>query len=207
MTKPKPPEDVIVASGQTVTVEIPSTGHAYTLRAPTFGEAGQLAARSMVGAIPSDAIFAEALRTAIAASALPDSVKEAHLAAIDAHEAAQDHLDSLFTAHGGDRTAWDADARREIAEAQRALFGAQRARQKAEWAMRDTPALLDLRRHQMDTRQRESVDLVALCVVSVNGKFTDLTDADVLALPAIDAATIVERASALMRPTPAAEKN
>lgn len=203
----KPADDVVVANGQTITVDIPDTGRSYTLRAPTFGEAGQLAARAVIAAIPSDAIFAEALRKAIEGSDMPDDTKAAHLAAINAHEDAQDHLDSLFTAHGGDRAAWDADTKREIAEAQRALFAAQRARQKAEWAMKDAPALADLRRHQMDARQREQIDLVALCVVSVGGTLRNLTIDDVKNLPAGDALTIADRAGALVRPTPSAEKN
>lgn len=207
MTSKKPADDVVVATAQPIAVVVPETGHTYVLRAPTFGEVGQLAARQVTAASPSDAVFAEELRRAIEASDLTDEAKRAHLAAIDAHEAAQDHLDSLFTAHGNDRTSWDAEARREIAEAQRTHLAARRAREKAEWSMRDAAPLIELRRHQLNAGQREQQALVALCVESVNGELRQLKPDDVLALPAIDAMTVAARAAALSRPSPAAEKN
>lgn len=205
MTKKQPPPDVIVGAGQTVTVE--SSGRTYVLRAPTFGEAGQLTARSVAAVQPSDAIFAEALRDAVRAAPLPEKVRAAHLAAIDEHEAAHDALEGLFMANGLDRTAWDADVRREMAAAQRALLTAQRARQKAEWAVRESPDVVALRQGQIAGRQAEQAELVALCVVSVGKEMVTLTADDVRAMPASDALAIADRAAALVRPTPAAEKN
>jgi hypothetical protein len=202
----KPADPVVAAAGTTVTVTAPDTGRIYTLRAPSFGEVGEMTARALTAAMPSDAIFAEQLRRVIEAE-VPQAEREAMLAAVDAHEEAQDHLDSLYATHGTDRAAWDADAKREFRDAQRAAMKAQRDRQKLEWRFRDHAALVALRRHQIDARQREAVDLVALCVASIDGTFATLSPDQVEAMPAGDVALVAARAQALIRPTPDAEKN
>jgi hypothetical protein len=205
MTKPpKPIDPVITAAGQTISVTV--ADRVYVLRAPTFGEYGQLAARSVTHAVPSDAIFADALRDVVTAQA-PEADRGAMLAAITAHEEARDFLDSLYGTHGGDRTSWDADAKREIADAQRALMAAQREREKIEWRFREAVPIVALRRHRLDFEQQERIGLVALCVASIGGELRTLAEADVPELPAQDVLTIAERAAALLRPTPAAEKN
>lgn len=205
MSTKKQADPVVAAAGTTLTVTIPHSGRTYTLRAPTFGEVGQMAARAVSAAMPSDAIFADRLRQVIQAEAGDDA--PALVAAVDAHEAAQDYLDSLYSAHGTDRGGWDAEAKREIREAQRDLFAAQRDRQKAEWRFRDNPDLVALRRHRITAQQREALDLVALCVVSIDGALRTLSPEDVEGLPAGDVALVAARAQALIRPTADAEKN
>lgn len=202
----KQPDPVVTGAGTTATVTSPDTGRTYVLRAPSFGEVGKMTARALTAALPSDAIFAEELRRVIERACEGDD-RDAALAAVDAHEAAQDHLDSLFAAHGTDRAAWDADAKREFRDAQRDLFAAQRARQKLEWRFRDQPDLTALRRCRIEAQQLEALDLVALCVVSVNGKLGALTPQEVDGLPAGDVALVAARAQSLIRPTQDAEKN
>lgn len=192
------PDDVVTTAGQTVVIEIPGTDRKYTLRAPTFGEVGAMAARAAGTPVPSDAIFVDVLRDALRAADMDDGERAAHLAALDAAEEAADALDSLYAVHGVDRKAWDADARREIADADRVYRAAQKRRAKAEWAVRDAESLAVLRRHQMDAGRREQVEVVALCLT---------VQVDVDALPAGDVLTIYQRAMTLMRPSAAAEKN
>ena len=194
----------IVSTSQTVEVEIPGTDRKYTLRAPTFGEVGQMVARQAGTPVPSDSIFLDALRDVLKAAKIDDAARDAHLAAIDAAEETTDVLDSLYAAHGPDRSTWDADAKRELAEADRAARAAQRARARAEWAVRDSDVLADLRRHQTDAGRREQIEVVMLCV---SGDDAPRTIEAVNALPAADVLAIYRRATALMRPTPAAEKN
>lgn len=194
--KPEPP---VTSTAMMVDLPIPGTDRRYTLRIPTFGDAGDLAAAAVTAVAPNDTIFTEALREALRASDLPDEAKAAHLASVDAAEEAQDALDALFTAHGADRRDWSADARREIAEAQRAFLSANRARQRAEWAMRGDAGLAQLRRHQLEAGRTEQTSLVALCL--------GLTPGEVHAMPAVDALTVYQRAASLLRPSAAAEKN
>lgn len=192
------PDDVVTAAGQTVVVEIPGTDRKYAIRAPTFGEVGVMAARQAGAAVPSDAIFVDALRDALRAADMDDGNRADHLAALDAAEEAGDALDSLYAVHGLDRAAWDADARREIADADRAYRAAQKRRARAEWAVRDAASLVTLRRHQMDAGRREQSEVVSLCLTA---------PADVDAMPAGDVLVIYQRAMALMRPSAAVEKN
>lgn len=203
MSKPRPADPVITSAGHTVAVE--AAGRTYVLRAPTFGEYGQMVARAVTQAAPSDAIFADALRTAARRDGGDDAADM--VAAIDAHEEARDYLDSLYAAHGADRAAWDADAKREIADGERGLMAATRRRNRVEWRLREAPEIIDLRRYQLDAQQQERLALVVLCVATVDGEFTTLTEADAQALPAQAVLAIAERAAALLRPTPAAEKN
>lgn len=205
MTKPQPA--AVVSAASIATVEIPGTDRVYVLRAPTFGEMGELASRAAGAPVPSDPIFADALRQAIEASALSAEDKARHIASIAELESADDDYSAFYAAHGTDRASWDAEAKREMARTQKALLAAQRARQRAEWAVADDEAVATLRRHQMIARQREQVDLAMLCVESVNGELRRLTAADVAAMPAGDVMLIHDRAMALVRPGPAAEKN
>jgi hypothetical protein len=197
-------DEPIVSADQTVVVEIHGTGRKYTLRAPTFGEVGVMAARQAGAPAPSDAIFVAALREALKAAPISDEDREEHLAAIARAEDAGDTLDSVYAAHGVDRKQWDADARREIKEAEHEYRAAQKGRARAEWAVRDSEALAKLRRHQSDVGRREQTDVVRLCVT---GPGAPKDDEAVAAMPALDVATIYQRAIAMMRPTQAAEKN
>ena len=197
-------DDVVTGFPFTVTVPIPGTDRSYTLRAPTFGEVGAMAARQAGAPIPSDAVFVEALREAIAAMPMDDCERSAHMEAIQAAEDAGEMLDSLYAVHGMDRRAWDAEARREIAEADRIFRAARKGRDRAEWVARDAPALATLRRHQMDAGRREQVEMLMLCMT---GDGAPRTPADVDALPAGDVLILYQRAMGLMRPSAAAEKN
>lgn len=206
MSKPKQPDPVVTSAGTTIAVAIPGTDRTYTLRAPTYGEVGRMTARALTAVAPSDAIFAEALRKVIEGT-LPEADRAAALAVVDAFEEATDHLESLYGVHGTDRTAWDADAKRELREAERALMTARRGRNKLEWQFRDHADLLALRRTRIDANQLEAQELVVLCVCGVGEALAQLTPDDVLALPAGDVAVLTERAQAMIRPTAAAEKN
>ncbi len=195
---------VVTALPFTVTVPIPGTDRTYSLRAPTFGEVGKMAAAQAGAPVPNDAVFLDALRDALKAATMDDAARAAHLAAIDAAEEAGDVLDSLYAVHGPDRSAWDADAKREVAGADRVARAAQRARARAEWAVRDSVALADLRRHQTEAGRREQVEVVMLCVC---GDDAPRTVEAVNALPAGDVLVLYQRATALMRPGRAEEKN
>ncbi len=197
-----PANDVVTALP--FTVEVPGTGRTYTLRAPTFGEVGKMVARQAGAAVPNEAVFLEALRAALKAAAIDDAARDAHLAAIDASEEAGDVLDSLYAVHGANRAAWDADAKREIAEADRAARAAQRARALAEWAVRDSAALADLRRHQTEAGRSEQIEVVMLCLI---GDDAPRSVEALNALPAGDVLALYQRATALMRPSRADEKN
>lgn len=191
-------DDVVVTKDYAVTVEIPGTDRSYTLRAPTFGEVGEMASRAEGAMVPSDAIFAEVVRDAIEASGLPQDAKDRHCAAIDAFFAADDALRSLY-ASLPEAKDWTAEHRREVADADKALRAAVRARGAAEWAVRDVPAVRDaLRQKGLDARAQQA-DMLALCL----GWPADR----VQALPAGDFLVLQERAGALIRPTQAAEKN
>lgn len=193
------PETVITSTGTVITVPIPGTDRVYDLRAPTWGEVGDLAARAASTAVPSDAIFVDALRAGLAASDLPGDEKAAHLAALDADEEAQDVLGGLYAAHGNDRTTWSDDTRREIASADTAASAARRRRMRAEWAMRDNADVIALRRFQLQQTRAEQVGLVALC--------RGVADAVVEAMPAGDVVILHAKALAMVRPSPVAEKN
>lgn len=192
------PEDVVVTADYTVTVEIPGTDRKYTLRAPTFGEVGKMAARAESTMVPSDAVFAELVRDAVLASDLPEDVKARHCAALDAFFEADDTLRSLY-ASLPDANDWGAEQRREVAEANRALRTAARGREQAEWAVRDVPSVREAKQRQGDVGRREQADIVALCLGWEPERVSDL--------PAGDFLLIQRRAMELIRPSAAAEKN
>lgn len=192
--------DIVVAgAGTAVTVDIPDTDRRYVLRAPTFGELGDMAARAAATLAPNDAIFADALRDAVKGSGLAEQEKADYVAAIDAFEDVSDAIEAFYAAYGADRTAWSDDARREFADLTRSHAAARRKRSRAEWAMRDVEALAELRQHQMEAGRREQAEVVALCL----GRPVDW----VAALPAGDVLTLHVRALALMKPSASAEKN
>ncbi len=197
-------DNIVTGGGHLVAVPIPGTDRTYTLRAPTFGEVGAMAARQAGTPVPSDAIFVDALRQAIRDTVTDPDAQKAHLAAIDAAEDAGDELNSLYAVHGTDRTGWDADARAAIAAADRAASAAQRGRARAEWAVRDAAPLADLRRHQMQAGRREQTDLLILCLT---GDDAPQDAAAVDAMPAGDVLVLYERAMKLLRPDAATEKN
>jgi hypothetical protein len=191
-------DDVVTGADHTVTVDIPGTDRSYPLRAPTFGEVGQMAARAEGAMVPSDTIFAEVIREAVEGSDLPQSDKDRHCQALDAFFEADDALRSLY-ASLPEAKDWSAEHRREVSEAVKALRVATRGRDRAEWAVREVPAVREARRHQGEVGRAEQTDMVALCLG---------WDADkVRAMPAGDFILVQQRAMALIRPTQAAEKN
>lgn len=191
-------DDVVTSAQTRVRVEIPDTTRAYDLRPPTFGEVGDMAAHAEGTMVPSDAIFAEAVREAIAASAMPQADKDRHAAALDEYFAADDALRSLY-ASLPDSKDWTAEHRREVADANRAMRGASRARDLAEWAVRDVPAVREMKRSQGVAGRREQAGMVALCL--------GWDVARVMDLPAGDFLLLQQRATRMMRPDQAAEKN
>ncbi|MBR0649507.1 hypothetical protein GXW78_07540 [Roseomonas terrae] len=193
MTKP------IVSGGVTIDVPIPGTDRSFTLHAPTFGEFGEIVARSASMVVPNDAIFVDALRQEIQGSGLPEEQKAAHLAALDADETAQDALTSHYAAFGPDRSTWSAEERRDFGQADRDASAARRRRMRAEWAMREAKALIELRRHQIEEHRSEQLELLAICLRWKR-------DA-VAALPTGDVEVLHAAAMRLVRPGPAAEKN
>lgn len=191
--------DVVTSTSMTVEVPIEGTDRSYTLRVPSWADAGAIAARAIGTLVPNDAIFVDRLRAAIGEAARPDAERAELLDGILAAEDASDELDSLFAVHGTDRKDWSPDTRKEIAAAQRRLAGAMRVRQRAEWVMRDDPNLAELRMHRVTTGRAEQAAVVALCL--------DTDPASVEAMPALDVTVLYQRAAGLMRPTQAAEKN
>lgn len=197
-------DDVVTSTNGLIDLPIPGTGRTYKLRAPTFGDVGDMAARQAGAPVPNDAVFVDALCEAVKSSGLPETEIAEHLSAVARAEEARDLLDGVYAAHGPDRKQWDAEARGEIRDAERADRTAQKGRARAEWAVRDSEALSELRRHQSMVGRREQADVVMLCVVGPGAP----ADADaVRAMPAVDVVTIYQRGLSLMRPSPAAEKN
>lgn len=199
MTKKPTQPEVVTSAGMTVEVPIDGTDRKYTLRVPTYGDAGAIAARAVTTLAPNDAIFADRLRAALRASDLPEEEKTRFLEGIDAAEDATDALDALFFAHGTERKDWPEDVRKEVAAAQRDVLAAMRVRQRAEWAMQGDPGLAQLRMHRIEAGRMEQTAVVALCL--------GIAEGDVAALPALDVTVLYARAAGLMRPTPSAEKN
>jgi hypothetical protein len=182
----------------------PETSRVYRLRAPTFGEVGAMVARQAGRPAPSDAIFVEALEEAIGAADLPKDKKEKLVSAIHAAEDAADAVESLYAVHGPDRAGWSAEVQQEIVAAEREYRAAQKGRARAEWAVRDVPALAELRRHQGEVGRREQVEMILLCL---DGDPAILDAEAVAAMPAGDALAVYQRAVAITRPGKAAEKN
>lgn len=194
-------EPIITGADFTVDVTVPETGRAFTLRAPTFADAGRLAAAAAAELHPNQAVFNDVLREAIRRTGLPEAEQAAHIAAVDQAEETDDHLSALYAAHGTDSAAWPDDTRREMAEAQRAALAAQRAKARAEWATRADEKLTDLRRYQSDFARRDQVGLLRMCLVPAPAPEA------IEAMPAIEVGTLYRRALDLLRPSPAAEKN
>jgi len=191
-------DDVVTSAQTRVRVEILGTDRAYDLRPPTFGEVGDMAGRAEGAMVPSDAIFADTVRAAIEASAMDAEAKARHVAALDAYFEADDALRSLY-ASLPDAKDWAPEHRAQVADANRAFRVAARQRDHAEWAVRDVPAVRDLRRRQGEVGRREQAEMVALCLG------WDL--ARVQELPAGDFLILQQRATQMIRPTQATEKN
>lgn len=190
--------EAVTSASMTVRVAIPNTDRSYELRAPTFGEVGNMAARAEGMMVPSDTIFAEIVREALMASDLPDEDKAKHSAALDAYFEAEDELRSAVAVLPDHEKRTD-EQRAEIARLNRALRAADRGRAKAEWAVRDSKTVQEVKRQHGDASRNERAEIVALCLGCSLKEAT--------ALPAGDFLAIHEKAVALLKPTPAAEKN
>lgn len=191
--------DVVVSATAKMRVEIPGTDRVYELRAPTFGEVGEMAARAEGMMAPSDAVYAEVVREAVLASDAPQADKERHAAAYDDFFAAQDTLRSLVASLPEDTKEWSAEQRREFADANAAFRRASRARDQAEWLVRDVPAVRAMKQKQGAAVRDDQAEAVAMCL--------GIKPAEARALPVGDFLLLHARALSMVRPSEVAEKN
>jgi hypothetical protein len=174
-------------------------GRSYTLRAPTFAQAGELAAAAGPHLRPSAAVLVEETREALKRIGRADLV-----AAMDDFEAAEDAYRSALAAYQGD----DSDeSKAAIRDARARLATADRARQRAEWAVREDAGLAEMRNLAQAIDRREHLLLLSMCVLGWEGpdlppapeKMTPESIND--ALPAGDVAALGQYAMELLRPT------
>lgn len=184
-------------------------GRRYTLRAPTFGEAGALLASTGPHLRPTPAVIAEEVR-----EALRRAGREELVAAIDEYEVAEDYLRSVLVSNAGAEGADDrAGAREAERDARDRMAAAHRARQRAEWLVREDGDLARLRRLAQEIDQDEIMQLLCICLVGWEGeglppapeKVTrEVIDA---ALPSGDVQALGGIVMGLMQPTKAEEGN
>lgn len=193
-------------------------GRKYTLRPPTFGEAGELAAR-MVGTIrPGPAMVAETIRQALEATLEDPAERAEAVAAISAHEEADDYVAAVLMTKPEETEPPSAKAewRASLAEAQRRLFAAERRKARAEAAVADHPAVVRIRAAQLEASLAERLHTVRTCLAGWEGPGLPAwcPDAEgriplavLETLPAAEIAALAERCGELTRPSKAAEKN
>jgi hypothetical protein len=188
-----------IVTGAALRVEVACGPRRYIIRPPTFGEAAALAAEQAARLRPSIAVYLDALRTALA-----EAGHAARTGCIDAEEDAEDALSALLATRP-DREEPPAaqDAWREgLRAAQQTLLGAQRRRQVAEALLVEHPGLAELRARRTRDDKADGLAMLRLCLCGWSGgglpEWT--VGADLSALPAADAALLVQRAFALLRP-------
>lgn len=191
-------------------------GRRYLIRPPSFGEAGELAARVMGALRPGPALIAEAIR-----QALEETLGEAaapHVAAISAHEQADDHLQAVLISRplGSEPPSVHAEWRGQLMDANKSLAGADRARQRAAARVAEHPEVLRANAGALEAQFADRLHTVHVCLCGWEGEglpaWSPGDDGRIplellRTLPAGDMATLGERCAALTRPSKAAEKN
>jgi hypothetical protein len=179
-------------------------GRKYTLRAPSFDEAGNLATSSGFAMRPTSAVINWEIREALG------RVGKAEMAAaIDEHEAAEIAFqDARLQLPIGET---DREALREpneaVSQARQRFMKADVARKVAEWLVRDDKALQEMRALALKLDRAEHAELVALCVVGWEGaglpEFAEGMTADDMAkaLPAGDLSALAQVAISTINPT------
>lgn len=212
---------VDVVTGAAFRVAVQLEGRSYTLRPPTFGEAGELASVTVGTVRPGAAMVTEAVRQALE-ELLAGEEKAAELAkamqAIAAHEDADDYVQAVLVTRPMDNEPPSAFAewRGQLRDAQRDLLKADRARQLAEKIVADHPRVVEMRSATLRASFAERLATVRLCLVGWSGPGLPewqvgedgrVPEAVLNSMPAGELAALAERAGNLMRPAKAAEKN
>lgn len=202
---PKPGTPPAVLSAGHVEEFTPAgSGNTYSLAAPSYGDAGRIVATLAARYRPTAAVVHQAIRDALEKAGKLDMV-----ALVDAYEAADDDLQSVYAAYGRDNA-------EEVRRATRALLAADRGLKRAEAAVWDDADLAALRMARLAAEQEETALLLREALRGWAGETLPayavaedkrVQPALVQALPARDAAALVERIRELTRPSPAAEKN
>lgn len=190
-------------------------GRKYTLRAPTFDEAGTLAADSGAAMRPTVPVINWEIREALGRAGKPEMA-----AAIDEYEAAEIAFqDARLQVPIGEN---DREALREanevVSQARQRLMQADAARKVAEWIVRDDPQLREMRMLALKLDRAEHAQLVALCLMGWEGEGLPPFDAPApggrisadyvaQALPAGDLGALAAFALSLINPTREDEKN
>ncbi|ONG56968.1 hypothetical protein BKE38_05075 [Pseudoroseomonas deserti] len=184
-------------------------GRRYTVRAPSFDEAGNLATASGYAMRPTAAVINWEIREALGRAGKPEMA-----AAIDEYEAAEIAFqDARLQLPIGET---DPEALREpnklVSDARQRLMKADVARKVAEWAVRDDKALQEMRALALKLDRSEHAELVALCVVGWEGEglpsFEPPAEGEKLegsyiskSLPAGDVAALAQVALGMINPT------
>ena len=212
---------VDVVTGEAFRVVETIGGRSYTLRPPTFGEAGELAAVTVGTVRPGAAMVAEAVRQALEERLAGEEKAEelsVALAALTAHEDADDYVQAVLVTRPMDNEPPSAFAewRAQLRDAQTTLLKADRARQLAEARVADHPRVVELRSATLRASFAERLSTVRICLVAWSGpglpawqvgKDGRVPEEVLNSLPAGELAALAERAGGLMRPAKAAEKN
>jgi len=200
--------DIVTGAGFRVTKNL--GGRKYTLRAPSFEEAGAISDAASMCLRPTTAVINHEVREALKRAGKEDLVQ-----AIDEHEAAQIAFqDAQVRAPIGetDREVLK-EVNAEISAARQRMMKSEADRQRAEWYIRDDKDLAELRALGTKLDREEHIRLVLLCLVSWEGKglpaVPEKIDADFIVthLPAGDVAAVGRAAYGLMQPTKEVEKN
>ena len=191
-------------------------GRKYTLRPPTFANAGTLATRHIGTLRPGAAMVAETVRQALEAK-LGDRAPPA-VAAITAHEEAEDLLQALLVTKPMETEpdSVKAEWRRELRAAQLAVLATERRRQIVENQVAEVPEVVTIRTATLTAQMNDRLHTVRICLVGWEGEglaeFAPdaegyATPEAIGALPAGDVAALGDRCQDLLKPSRAAEKN
>ncbi len=183
-------------------------GLAYTLAAPTMGEAGRMMTASMEAPAPTESMLRAAMR-----DALEEDGKHELAAAITAYEAAEDAIVALqasappaYDTEG--LRQWRADVRPEEVPLRLALIAAARAFEPAQRAAWNLPSVADLRKVAAEASIRAASAHVAICLRAAPGWAGVEAPEDVLrGIPVPHLLRLAQIAQGMLRPGVEARKN
>jgi hypothetical protein len=195
----------ILVARQTRDVTIDDTR--YTLRAPSYGEAGAIDVELSTTLAPSQALVNDALITA-ARGAGRDDLADAIVALDDARDALTDFWASCPPATDAEGVArWKAENAEQLKALERATQRLMEKRNVAQELFAQVPQVAELLRRMPIAMQRRMVATVAVGISAIDGRPQMLSMADVQALPLSHVRVLFEQASEMLVPSVDAAKN
>lgn len=189
------------------TREVVLDGTTYTVQALSYAAVSSLQVEAAARMRPSEAVLNDALARICREAGRADLAD-----GVEQHDAAQDNLGAIFFTRPSEADAegvkqWHRDRAADLEAAQRQILATERKRTLALHLAQDAPAVQQLRQQAAAFVLGDSLAMVRLGVVAVNGRAVAGDDLDVSAMPASHVTALAKAVREMAAPTESAAKN